>query len=155
MPERSRGSPCIGVCSTTYGDLICRGCYRFAHEVSEWNGYGMGQRVTVQERIDLIRSGACVRHLSPERIEQLVAAAESVKLRPLNAMDASAIAYEVLRRLVVWRRPLPWREAAAEGSSSEPEWSVAEGRALLIQIEREMFERSRAHYERNFRLPSI
>ena len=26
-------TPCIGVCSTTYGDDICRGCRRFRHEI--------------------------------------------------------------------------------------------------------------------------
>ena len=29
-------SPCIGFCSTTYGDDYCRGCYRHIREVLDW-----------------------------------------------------------------------------------------------------------------------
>ena len=32
-------TPCIGVCSTTYGDDICRGCRRFRHEITSWINY--------------------------------------------------------------------------------------------------------------------
>jgi predicted Fe-S protein YdhL (DUF1289 family) len=29
-------SPCIGYCSTTFGDSVCIGCGRLAQEVIEW-----------------------------------------------------------------------------------------------------------------------
>ncbi|MEL0305883.1 MAG: DUF1289 domain-containing protein, partial [Halieaceae bacterium] len=37
-------TPCIGVCSTGVGDVVCRGCKRFAHEVIDWNGYSPEQK---------------------------------------------------------------------------------------------------------------
>lgn len=136
-----KGSPCIGVCSTTYGDLICRGCYRFAHEVTDWNGYDGVQRLAVQGRLDALRAGAVGHHLGAERIAQLVALAGSVKLRRIAALSSQAIAYEVLRRLTLWGKPLPWR--------TEPAASQNEGRALLAAIDNEMLQRSRAHYQRS------
>lgn len=30
-------SPCVGICSTTYGDNICLGCHRTYMEVIKWN----------------------------------------------------------------------------------------------------------------------
>jgi uncharacterized protein len=30
-------SPCVGFCSTTFGDPICRGCKRTIREVDQWN----------------------------------------------------------------------------------------------------------------------
>ncbi|MCZ6890305.1 MAG: DUF1289 domain-containing protein, partial [Gammaproteobacteria bacterium] len=39
-----RRTPCIGICSTTYGDLVCRGCKRYAHEIVDWNRYTEDQR---------------------------------------------------------------------------------------------------------------
>lgn len=33
------GSPCRGVCSTTYGDLRCRTCGRHQKEITEWQTY--------------------------------------------------------------------------------------------------------------------
>ena len=33
-------TPCLGICSTTsVGDVVCRGCKRYAFEVIDWNGY--------------------------------------------------------------------------------------------------------------------
>jgi predicted Fe-S protein YdhL (DUF1289 family) len=32
-------SPCIGRCSTTYGDEICQGCGRSNKQIREWPGY--------------------------------------------------------------------------------------------------------------------
>lgn len=36
MPLLSRLSPCIGFCSTVYGDDVCRGCNRYFEEVVQW-----------------------------------------------------------------------------------------------------------------------
>lgn len=143
MPETS-GSPCIGVCSTTYGDLVCRGCYRFAHEVAQWNGYEPAQRAAVVERLANLRAGAVSRHLSPDRIDQLVRMAASVRLRRIEGWSAPNIAYEVLRRLSVWRQPPPW--------ATEDEGGVLQARTLLGRIDKEIRQRSEAHYERSFRI---
>jgi predicted Fe-S protein YdhL (DUF1289 family) len=53
-----RRTPCIGICSTTYGDLVCRGCKRFAHEIVEWNGYSDSQQVAVWSRLETLRQGS-------------------------------------------------------------------------------------------------
>ncbi|MEM9624509.1 MAG: DUF1289 domain-containing protein, partial [Pseudomonadota bacterium] len=37
----TKRTPCVGICSTTYGDLVCRGCKRFAHEIVQWNAYDL------------------------------------------------------------------------------------------------------------------
>lgn len=36
--------PCIGRCSCTLGDDVCRGCFRTADEVRDWNGYTQEQK---------------------------------------------------------------------------------------------------------------
>lgn len=151
MPDPA-GSPCIGVCSTTYGDLVCRGCHRFAHEVSEWNGYSDAQRLAVRRRLDRLRSGAAAHCLSAERIEQLAALAGSVRLRRTGGMAPPAVAHEVLRRLVLKRRPPPWLQAGDDDEEVRLS-GVEQGRALLAQIDREMMQRSGAHYEQSFRAP--
>ena len=137
-------SPCIGICSTTYGDLICRGCYRFAHEVAQWNGYEPAQRAVVLERLAELRAGAVSKYLSPLRMDQLVQQAASVRLRRIDGLSAPSVAYEVLRRLSVWRLAPPW--------SAEKENGAAEARALLERIDKEIWQRSEAHYERSFRI---
>lgn len=32
-------NPCVGVCSTTTGDEVCRGCGRTVFEIREWMSY--------------------------------------------------------------------------------------------------------------------
>ena len=143
------GSPCIGICSTTYGDLICRGCYRFAHEVAEWNAYRGEQRLVVQRRLDRLRAGAAAHLLSAEHIAQLIPLAASVRLRRTAGMAPSAIAHEVMRRLILKGLPPPW--LAAEDDEQGRQQAVEQGRELLARIDREMLKRSRAHYQQSFR----
>ena len=50
-----RPTPCVGICSTTYGDLVCRGCKRFAHEIVQWNGYDGDQQQRVWQRLKTLR----------------------------------------------------------------------------------------------------
>ena len=45
-------TPCIGICSTTYGDQICRGCKRFSHEVTGWVKYGDAEKDIVNKRLE-------------------------------------------------------------------------------------------------------
>ncbi len=45
-------TPCAGRCSTVFGDLVCRGCRRFNHEVIQWNTYTPDQRLMVWKRLD-------------------------------------------------------------------------------------------------------
>jgi len=52
MPAISPQTPCVGLCSTVYGDLICRGCKRFHHEVISWNGYSAAEKQAVLQRLD-------------------------------------------------------------------------------------------------------
>lgn len=45
--------PCIGRCSTSLGDDVCKGCHRTAQEVIEWNGYTREQKIVIIERIEM------------------------------------------------------------------------------------------------------
>ena len=52
MSNQSIKTPCVGLCSTVYGDLVCRGCKRFHHEVIHWNGYDDEQKRAVWLRLE-------------------------------------------------------------------------------------------------------
>ena len=43
MQKKTR-TPCVGICSTTYGDEVCRGCKRFYFEVINWNKYDENEK---------------------------------------------------------------------------------------------------------------
>ncbi|MDA7828724.1 DUF1289 domain-containing protein [Gammaproteobacteria bacterium] len=45
-------TPCLGICSTTYGDDVCKGCKRFVHEVINWNKYSSSEKEVVNSRLE-------------------------------------------------------------------------------------------------------
>ncbi|HEX4869619.1 MAG TPA: DUF1289 domain-containing protein [Moraxellaceae bacterium] len=47
-------TPCVGVCSTTFGDVVCRGCRRYLHEVIDWNRYSDAEKRLIWQRLDAV-----------------------------------------------------------------------------------------------------
>ncbi len=127
MSLRVQRTPCVGICSTTYGDLVCRGCRRFAHEIRDWNQYSEAQRERVWARLKEIHAGA------------LLAAVE-ITDPALAGRPALEIAEVVGARLA---------RGEQQGFRSRDGVDNAE---LRIRIEREAWLRSVAHYERAFRV---
>lgn len=64
-------TPCIGVCSTTQGDSVCRGCKRTMNEVIEWNSYSPKQKVGIEQRITLNLIASFNRYLVIKDTERL------------------------------------------------------------------------------------
>lgn len=44
-------TPCIGICSTVYGDDICRGCKRTYAEIIAWNTYQEEEKQRIFHRL--------------------------------------------------------------------------------------------------------
>lgn len=47
-------TPCVGMCSTTYGDEVCRGCKRFYHEIIDWNSFGDTRKLAILSRLEQV-----------------------------------------------------------------------------------------------------
>ena len=52
MFKTRSSTPCLGICSTTYGDDVCKGCKRFVHEVINWNKYNTKEKEVVNSRLE-------------------------------------------------------------------------------------------------------
>lgn len=147
-----RRTPCVGICSTTYGDLVCRGCKRFAHEIVQWNGFDEPQRKAVWERLLALRAGAVAALLAVDDHQRLLDAAEQLGLSGTPGLAPENLLYELLQRLQ-WREQgmsleqLGVRVLAADAAAHAPE-------ELLAAIDREYYRRSMAQYERNYRIPA-
>lgn len=147
-PRRERTSPCIGVCSTTFGDLVCRGCKRFAHEVVDWNGYEADQRLAIWRRLAELRDASVGEFLSVIDPDALQAAATRLHIVPVPEQSPLTLAYETLRRT----RGAP--DFAALGLATSPAGAAVDPAQLFATISREFLTRSTAVYERNFRIPA-
>jgi predicted Fe-S protein YdhL (DUF1289 family) len=52
MQKNRSSTPCIGICSTTFGDDVCKGCKRFSHEITNWGKFSTDERAIVNSRLE-------------------------------------------------------------------------------------------------------
>ena len=145
-----RRTPCIGICSTTYGDLVCRGCKRFAHEIVGWNSYDDRQRELVWQRLHRLLAQSVQASLRIVDQERLRGAAREAAVPDAATLPLAVLAFQTMRR-----RPLPLAMlglAPHETVSQRPELDT---RDALLAIDQEFHRRSRAHYEAAFKTPAL
>ena len=136
-----RRTPCVGVCSTTYGDLVCRGCKRYAHEIVGWNGYSEDQRERVWTRLNALLKDSVRAHIDVVDEGKLRAVATRLKLPNAAELAPEVVAFRTLRTRSVPLETLGLHPRHAGRSS------IDAARA----IDAEFYARSRAHYEASFK----
>tara|TARA_B100001027_G_C16198955_1_gene299675 strand:+ start:285 stop:740 length:456 start_codon:yes stop_codon:yes gene_type:complete len=52
LQKKRSSTPCLGICTTTFGDEVCKGCKRFAHEIVSWTKYTSEEREIVNFRLE-------------------------------------------------------------------------------------------------------
>ena len=52
LRKNRSSTPCIGICSTTFGDDVCKGCKRFSHEITNWGKFSTDERAIVNSRLE-------------------------------------------------------------------------------------------------------
>ena len=155
--QLNKRTPCVGICSTTYGDLVCRGCKRFAHEIVQWNGYDATQQDAVRERLTRLRYEILEALLVCDEPGLLEAALSEAGLTDLAEKEGQ---YQLLRFMV--RREQSLASAglalsagavAQPGPSNQPTPKLDTLHAMQL-LDAESYRRAKAHYERNFKVPA-
>ena len=159
--QLKKRTPCVGICSTTYGDLVCRGCKRFAHEIVEWNGYDEVQQDAVRERLQRLRDEVLMLVLDCNDDGLLQRAIADAGLTDLDPMEQR---YQLLRFMV--RRGQDLASAGLAMSEATTTMEAVSYRAggpdpqeldtlsLMQLLDSETYQRAKAHYERNFKVPA-
>ena len=52
MQKTRSTTPCLGICSTTSGDDVWKGCKRFVHEIISCPKYSQDERALVNDRLE-------------------------------------------------------------------------------------------------------
>jgi len=139
-----RRTPCVGVCSTTYGDLVCRGCKRFSHEIVGWNAYSEDQRERIWSRLNTLLTDSVRAHLEVVDEDKLRSVATRLKLHNAADLPAEVLAFRTLRTRAV---PL-------EALGLHPRHVGHSAGDTARAIDTEFYVRSRAHYEASFKTPT-
>lgn len=143
MPKHSIKTPCIGLCSTVYGDLVCRGCKRYHHEVIQWNGYSGEEKQAVWRRLEHLLVQVMTSKLEVVDPSLLRQQLEDRKIRFMPHQSPYCWAYQLIARgaRVISRLD-------AYGLVLLPEFRERELVELRDAIDREFFLLSEAHYQR-------
>jgi predicted Fe-S protein YdhL (DUF1289 family) len=136
-------TPCVGLCSTVYGDLVCRGCKRFHHEVIHWNGYNEDEKRAVWLRLEQLLVQVMTAKVEVFDADKLRQQLEQRKIRFVPQQSEYCWAYQLIAR---GARVI--NQLDAYGMVLLPEfrdWPLPD---LRDAIDREFFLLSEAHYER-------
>lgn len=143
MSSQRIKTPCVGLCSTVYGDLVCRGCKRFHHEVVNWNRYGDEEKRAVLSRLEVLLAQVMMAKLEVFDQALLRSQLEQRQIRFVPEQSPYCWAYQLIAR---GSRMI--NQIEAYGLALLPEfrgWPLPD---LRDAIDKEFFILSEAHYER-------
>lgn len=142
MTNRTR-TPCVGICSTTYGDEVCRGCKRFSFEVISWNGFTPEERESVWKRLEKLKTQIMSSRLEivePKFLEKKI---KDYQLKIKDDLNELSKAFEVIKQV-------------SESFNNLEEFGIKvfnDSKSLIElkeEIENELYTLSKAHYEKYF-----
>ena len=143
---RSVKTPCIGVCSTVFGDEVCRGCKRFQNEVIDWNSYQDSQKIAVLSRLESLKT---------QIMESKISIVNKKLLQ--NQLDTLDIKYVIDDNPFCWVFDL--LRQASQSIDSLQDFGVVlkdgvENNLFELKkvIENELFSLSEAHFQRYFKI---
>ena len=144
--RKSVRTPCVGICSTVFGDEVCRGCKRYQHEIIDWNSYDQSEKSFVLNRLESLK----VQIMEPK----------------VTVFDAKLLKSKLLEYKVKFdeeSNPLCWvfdllRTGSQSIQNTEDfgfslsDTDISELASLKKDMEEELFELSEAHYDRYYKV---
>lgn len=141
-PAKRVTTPCIGVCSTSLGDTVCRGCKRFAHEIIAWNSYSEGERLLVVRRLQQLLASVVANRFQITDIKKFSRSAKTFGCE-LDGGDPYCHLQHLLR-LAATRIVQP----EDCGFRPQPAFAGQSLAQLRDDVEQAFLELSVAHYDR-------
>lgn len=138
-------SPCIGACSTVFGDDVCRGCKRFFFEVNGWNRFSDEQQSAIFKRLRALRALV---------LEEMLVVTDIVRLAQCMShigVEASPEDTDLEKAHNLLRRAASSMQSVDDcGCQTLDATSLDSPIELLRRIEDRFYRLSEAHYERYF-----
>ena len=148
MAKSRIGTPCIGVCSTVFGDSMCRGCRRFSHEVVDWNAYTDEQKRIVWRRLDELLALVVGNYFQVTHAARLAEQLDYQNLRYQTQLSPPGWVPDLLK--AAGRQRLDYHQF---GLNPLPAAAGLTPRELYDRISAECYALGRAHYDRSFARP--
>ena len=136
-------TPCLGICSTTYGDSVCKGCKRFVHEVIDWNKFNSNEKELVNTRLEEFKIIVLKNRFLVSDQDLLATKLKENAIRFNNALDPLTWIFDLLRASGTQELDLDQFGIKTLISEALP--------IIREQINKEFLELSEAHYDRYFK----
>lgn len=144
MRKQRSSTPCLGICSTTYGDDVCRGCKRFIHEVINWNSYSNDEKEIVNSRLEEFKVTILSHRFKVTDAELLSSKLKEHAINFNDALDPITWIFDLLRAS---SQDL---DLELFGLELLPDNRTLSLSTIKDEINTELFELSQAHFDRYF-----
>ena len=136
-------TPCVGICSTTYGDDVCRGCKRFIHEVINWNSFNPEEKESVWKRLEKLKTLIMQSKISIINETLMEEKIEELQLKINSDLNSLYKAFEIVKLT-----------SKSFDDLNEFGIKIVNKDVSLIdlkeEIEKELYDLSMAHFNRYF-----
>ena len=144
--EKDRSStPCIGICSTTFGDDVCKGCKRFSHEITNWGKFSNNERALVNSRLEQFKATILQEKFSISDKSLFKNKMSEFSINFNSSLDPVTWIFDLLRASS--NKDLDLSEFGIEVLPKYSNLSLVDLRDLINQ---EMLQLSEAHYYKFF-----
>ena len=145
MSKRTR-TPCIGICSTTYGDEVCRGCKRFSYEIINWNSFSPEEKEAIWKRLEKLKTQIMSSRVKIFDSKLMNEGIKKYRLRVKDDLNDSSKAFEIIKQVSESFEDL--MDFGIELFNTEKSL-----KDLKDDIEIELYTLSKAHYSKYFLEP--
>ena len=145
MRKNRSSTPCIGICSTTFGDDVCKGCKRFSHEITNWGKFSTDERAVVNSRLEQFKTTILEEKFSISDSELFESKMNEFSINFNSSLDPITWIFDLLRASS--NKDLNVNDFGVEILPAFSDFSLIELRDLINQ---EMLQLSEAHYYKFF-----
>ena len=145
MRKNRSSTPCIGICSTTFGDDVCKGCKRFSHEITNWGKFSTDERAVVNSRLEQFKTTILEEKFTISDCELFESKMNEFSINFNSSLDPITWIFDLLRASS--NKDLNVNDFGVEILPAFSDLSLIELRDLINQ---EMLQLSEAHYYKFF-----
>ena len=145
MHKNRSSTPCIGICSTTFGDDVCKGCKRFSHEITNWGKFSTDERAVVNSRLEQFKTTILEEKFTISDSELFESKMNEFSINFNSSLDPITWIFDLLRASS--NKDLNVNDFGVEILPAFSDLSLVELRDLINQ---EMLQLSEAHYYKFF-----
>lgn len=146
MRKNRSSTPCIGICSTTFGDDVCKGCKRFSHEITNWGKFSTDERAVVNSRLEQFKTTILEEKFTISDSELFESKMNEFSINFNSSLEPITWIFDLLRASS--NKDLNVNDFGVEIFPAFSDLSLIELRDLINQ---EMLQLSEAHYYKFFK----